>query len=91
MSTLLLTVFQFSKHFDAPLNFHDCFRPPSFIYSRSFSLTRKKTESGEKGENVRRLKRAPYYFLILFVYFLLYENEAFDVIKNVMVTARRVV
>ena len=62
--------------------------PLSFILD-DFAL-RGRRSNPERRENVRRLNRAPYYFLILFVYFLLYENEAYGVIKNAMVTARGV-
>ena len=88
MSTLLLTMFQFSKHFDAPLNFHDCFRPPSFIHSRSFSLTRKKTESGERKRERSSLETSTIQFFDIVCLLFLYENEAYGVIKNAMVTAR---
>ena len=61
--------------------------PLSFILDH-FPLRGRRLNPERERENVRRLKRAPYNFLILFVYFFLYENEAYGVIKNAMVTAR---
>ena len=61
--------------------------PLSFILDH-FPLRGRRLNPERKERKRSSLYRAPYYFLILFVYFLLYENEAYGVIKNAMVTAR---